>query len=51
MARVVPESGPSDVFVPKTTKGLVVGSGLSFGGAGEHELKRADRWLVYRLVD
>jgi hypothetical protein len=37
--------------VSQTVKGLVAGSGLSFEGAGEHELKGVhDRWRLYRVV-
>ena len=33
-------------------KDLVVGSGLLFEDAGEHELKGVpDRWRLYRVVD
>ena len=39
-------------FRPSTVKDLVVGSGLSFADAGEHELKGVpDRWHVYRALD
>jgi len=42
---------PSEVLVSRTVKDLVVGSGLSFEDAGEHELKGIpDRWQLYRLV-
>jgi class 3 adenylate cyclase len=50
-ARVGALAGPSDVLVSRTVKDLVVGSGLSFEEAGEHELKGIpDRWQLYRLV-
>jgi hypothetical protein len=39
------------VLVTHTVKDLVVGSGLGFERAGEHELKGVpDRWLLYRVV-
>ena len=36
----------------QTVKGLVAGSGLSFEGAGEHELMKGvpGRWHLYRVV-
>jgi hypothetical protein len=37
--------------VSQTVKGLVADRGLSFEGAGEHELKGVpDRWHLYRVV-
>jgi len=43
---------PSEVLVSQTVKNLVVGSGLTFEDAGEHELKGVpDRWHLYRIVD
>ena len=51
-ARVSSLAGPSDVLVSQTVKDLVVGSGLAFEDAGEHELKGVpDRWHLYRVVD
>ena len=51
-ARVSSLAGPSDVLVSQTVKDLVVGSGLTFEDAGEHELKGVpDRWHLYRVVD
>jgi hypothetical protein len=42
---------PNEVLVSQTVKGLVAGSGLSFEGAGEHELEGVpDRWQLYRVV-
>jgi class 3 adenylate cyclase len=42
---------PNEVLVSQTVKDLVAGSGLSFEGAGEHELKGVpDRWRLYRVV-
>ena len=50
-ARVGALAGPSEVLVSQTVKDLVAGSGLSFEGAGEHQLKGVpDRWRVYRVV-
>jgi class 3 adenylate cyclase/pimeloyl-ACP methyl ester carboxylesterase len=51
-ARVAALAGPSEVLVSGTVKDLVVGSGLLFEDAGEHELKGVpDRWRLYRVVD
>ena len=51
-ARVAALAGPSEVLVSQTVKDLVVGSGLVFDDAGEHELKGIpDRWRLYRVVD
>jgi class 3 adenylate cyclase len=42
---------PSQVLVSQTVKDLVVGSGLTFQDAGEHELKGVpDRWRLYEVV-
>jgi len=50
-ARVGSLAGPSQVLVSQTVKDLVVGSGLVFEDAGEHELKGVpDRWHLYRAV-
>jgi class 3 adenylate cyclase len=50
-ARVGALAGPSEVLVSQTVKDLVVGSGLTFEDAGEHELKGVpDRWHLYRVV-
>ena len=50
-ARVSALAGPTEVFVSQTVKDLVVGSGLVFEDAGEHELKGVpDRWHLYRVV-
>jgi class 3 adenylate cyclase len=50
-ARVAGHAGPSEVLVTQTVKDLVAGSGLTFEGAGEHELKGVpDRWRLYRVV-
>ena len=50
-ARVGAKAGASEVLVSQTVKDLVVGSGLKFQDAGEHELKGVpDRWRLYRVV-
>jgi class 3 adenylate cyclase len=50
-ARVAALAGPSEILVSQTVKDLTAGSGLSFEGAGEHELKGVpDRWHLYRVV-
>jgi class 3 adenylate cyclase len=50
-ARVGALAGPSEVLVSQTVKDLVVGSGLTFEDAGEHELKGVpDRWRLYRVA-
>ena len=42
----------AEVLVSQTVKDLVVGSGLAFQDAGEHELKGVpDRWHLYRVVN
>jgi class 3 adenylate cyclase/pimeloyl-ACP methyl ester carboxylesterase len=50
-ARVAGHAPPSGIVVTSTVKELVVGSGLTFEDAGEHELKGVpDRWRLYRVV-
>jgi len=50
-SRVCAAAEPSGVLVSRTVKDLVVGSGLSFEDAGEHELKGVpDRWRLYRVA-
>ena len=50
-ARIAALAAPSEVLVSQTVRDLVSGSGLTFGDAGEHELKGVpDRWHLYRLV-
>jgi class 3 adenylate cyclase len=50
-ARVAAQAGPSEVFVSRTVKDLVAGSGLIFEDIGEHELKGIpDRWQLYRVL-
>jgi class 3 adenylate cyclase len=49
-SRVGSLAGPSEVLVSQTVKDLVSGSGLTFEGAGEHQLKGVpDRWRLYRV--
>jgi class 3 adenylate cyclase len=50
-ARVGALAGPGEILVSRTVQDLVVGSGLIFDDAGEHELKGVpDRWHLYRVV-
>jgi class 3 adenylate cyclase/pimeloyl-ACP methyl ester carboxylesterase len=50
-ARVAALAGEREVLVSQTVRDLVAGSGLTFGDAGEHELKGVpDRWHLYRVV-
>jgi class 3 adenylate cyclase len=50
-ARVGSLAGAGEILVSNTVKDLVVGSGLKFEDAGEHELKGVpDRWRLYRVV-
>jgi class 3 adenylate cyclase len=49
-ARVASLAEPGEVLVSSTVKDLVAGSGLTFGDAGEHELKGVpERWHLYRV--
>jgi len=51
-ARVSQMAQGGAVLVSSTVKDLVAGSGLTFGDAGEHDLKGIpDRWHLYRVVD
>ena len=51
-ARVGALAGPGEILVSRTVQDLVVGSGLIFEDAGEHELKGVpDRWRLYRVAD
>jgi class 3 adenylate cyclase len=51
-ARVGALAGPSELLVSRTVKDLVVGSGLSFAGAGVHALKGVPGdWELYRVVN
>ena len=50
-SRVSALAGPSEVLVSSTVADLVIGSGLAFEPAGEHELKGAPgRWRLLRAV-
>jgi class 3 adenylate cyclase len=50
-ARVVSCASPGEVLVSATVKDLVVGSGIEFVEAGEHELKDVPgTWRLYRAV-
>jgi class 3 adenylate cyclase len=50
-ARIAALASGGEVLVSSTVKDLVVGSGLSFDNAGEHELKGVpDPWRLYRVV-
>lgn len=51
-ARVAAKASSSEVLVSQTVKDLVAGSGLTFEGRGEHELKGLpERWRLYRVFD
>ncbi|MBC2641323.1 MULTISPECIES: adenylate/guanylate cyclase domain-containing protein [unclassified Rhodococcus (in: high G+C Gram-positive bacteria)] len=51
-ARIAATAGPGEVLVSRTVRDLVVGSGLRFADAGEHDLKGVpDRWTLYSLTD
>lgn len=50
-ARIAATAAAGQVVVSQTVKDLVAGSGFSFHGLGEHELKGVpDRWRLYRVV-
>jgi pimeloyl-ACP methyl ester carboxylesterase/class 3 adenylate cyclase len=50
-ARVGASAAPGEILVSRTVQDLVVGSGLTFEDAGEHELKGVpDRWHLYRVA-
>ena len=50
-ARVGALAAAGEILVSRTVQDLVVGSGLIFEDAGEHELKGVpDRWRLYRVV-
>lgn len=50
-ARVGALAAPGEILVSRTVQDLVVGSGLTFEDAGEHELKGVpDRWHLYRVA-
>lgn len=49
-ARVSALAGPGEIWVSRTVRDLVVGSGLDFVGRGAFELKGVpDRWELYQL--
>lgn len=51
-ARVGALAGPGEILVSRTVQDLVVGSGLTFEDAGEHELNGVpDRWHLYRVMN
>lgn len=50
-ARIAGLAGPQEVFVSRTVKDLVAGSGIEFEDRGEHVLKGVpDKWHVYAVV-
>jgi len=50
-ARVAALASPGEVFVTRTVRDLVSGSGIEFEERGEHELKGVpDRWALYAAV-
>jgi class 3 adenylate cyclase len=50
-SRVASSAQPGEVLVSGTVKDLVVGSGLAFEDAGEHELKGVPgAWRLYRVA-
>ena len=49
--RVMAEAPPGDVFVSRTVKDLVVGSGFHFEPRGTHQLKGVpDEWRLYAVI-
>jgi class 3 adenylate cyclase len=49
-ARVMSLAGAGEVFVSRTVKDLVAGSGLRFADRGSHRLKGvAEEWQIYAL--
>lgn len=47
-ARVSALASPGEVLVTRTVRDLVAGSGITFEGRGEHELRGVpDRWTLY----
>jgi len=49
-ARVATKAGPGEVFVSRTVKDLVAGSGIEFEERGTHELKGlAGKWELYAV--
>ena len=50
-ARIAGLAGPNEVFVSRTVKDLVAGSGIEFENRGEHTLKGVpDEWHVYAVT-
>lgn len=50
-ARISDLAGAEEIFVSRTVKDLVSGSGLTFEGIGLHELKGIeDQWQLYRVT-
>ena len=50
-SRVAAIAGPGEVLVSSTVRDLVVGSGLAFQDAGEHELKGVPgSWRLFRVA-
>jgi class 3 adenylate cyclase len=50
-ARVASEARPGEVFVTRTVRDHVVGSGIRFEERGEHELKGVpETWPVYAAL-
>jgi class 3 adenylate cyclase len=51
-ARIAALAGPSEVYVSRTVRDLVVGSQLEFDQVGVHELKGVPgTWEIYQVVD
>jgi pimeloyl-ACP methyl ester carboxylesterase len=51
-ARIVGEAGPAQLYVSRTVKDLVAGSGLTFSDVGLHDLKGLpERWQLYQATD
>lgn len=50
-ARIMAAAGPGRIFTSGTVRDLVLGSGIEFGAAGEHELKGVPgRWPLFELL-
>ena len=50
-ARVGALAAAGEILVSRTVRDLVVGSGMMFEDAGDHELKGVpDRWHLYRVA-
>ena len=51
-ARVMDAAHAGDVFISRTVKDLVAGSGITFDDAGEHSLKGIEeKWRLYKVRD